>query len=347
MRRNPDPLLLEAQRTDYGLRSTFFFRKLYELGFMEFGSHVTELAAVSDALHWDRRADWRISETAWSQAADAKLKPVQVFAHPLVLIQNPRRLAYYRSVAAISQKGAKTLGVTNLERYEAGGNTKLPEPVALTACRLFNQHISAIIDSSLSFSHEDIQALLMASAGAQIDGAWRNAIGKEAEALVRRLIVSEFLKRRRIRAFETRQGKTVPVENVSEADVVGELDEYRAIMVINGTAVVFSSEPDLSLRLADGKLDAAIEVKGGKDPAGAIERFSAAQKSFLEAQQENPFVHTILVASCITPEVASRIEEARHINRLFHEVVNLSELLASEETRTDFATMLLRRLGAE
>ncbi len=346
MSRAEDPLLLEAQRVDYGLRSTFFYRKLNELGFMDFGSHIDELAQVAGSYRWEMRAEWSISETAWEQIRGADIEPVRAFAHPLVLIQNPRRIAYYRNVAAISQKGAKTLGVRNLERFESGSNTNLPEGLSAVACRLFNTHISSIIDSTINFSRRDIDALLMASAGAQIDGAWRNAIGKEAESLIKRLLISEFRKRDRISAFQARNGKDVPVSEIQEADVISNLEKYRGFTLVNGTAVIFSSEPDISLRLASGKLDAAVEVKGGKDTAGAIERFGAAQKSFIEAQNENPFVHTILDASCITPEVANRIEEARKLNRLFHEVVNLSELLASEDARSEFAVSLLQRLGA-
>lgn len=39
-KRDERDLLREAQATDYGLRSTFFYRRLNELGFMEFGEQV-------------------------------------------------------------------------------------------------------------------------------------------------------------------------------------------------------------------------------------------------------------------------------------------------------------------
>lgn len=346
MSQRSDALLLEAQRTDYGLRSTFFYRKLNELGFMGFSAHIAELVSVADAFQWERRVEWGISETAWYQVISSGISPLKVFSHPMALIQNPRRLAYYRNVAAISQKGAKVLGVRSIERYESGTNPDLSEQQAILACQLFNRHVSSIIDSTISFTDRDVDALLLASAGAQIDGAWRNAIGKEAEALVKHLIITEFSKHSAIRAFETRLGRTVPFNDIEASEIVMHLADFRGFILPNGTAVLFSSEPDVSLRLADGKLDTAIEVKGGKDTAGAIERFSAAQKSFLRAQEESPFVHTILVASCITPEVENRIADAQRVNRLFHEIVNLSELLASEDSRSQFAQSLLSRLDA-
>jgi hypothetical protein len=277
----------------------------------------------------------------------AHIEPLRVFAHPYVCLQKPRLLAYYRSVAAISQKGAKRLALSAIDAFENGSRTKLTREQSLTACRLFNRHISAIVDSTISFSSRDVDALLFASAGAQIDGAWRNAIGEEGEAVVRRMIVSGFLRRGRVKGFETRQGRTVPLEDIKEADIIADLPAYRGFHLVNGTGVMFSSEPDVSLLESNGMLIAAIEIKGGKDPAGALERLGAAQKSFTHAQRENPDVHTIYVASCITPEAAKRLEQARTESAMFHEVVNLSELLTDEAARTAFLSGLLRLLHME
>ncbi|HZT41222.1 MAG TPA: XcyI family restriction endonuclease [Chthonomonadaceae bacterium] len=289
-------LLLEAQKADYGLRSTFFYRKLNELGFTAFSMQIEELARVGNAYRWEERTDWGVSESAWEQIQNSSIEPIRVFAHPLICMQNPRLLAYYRSVAAISQKGAKRLALPPIEQFERGFRSALSHDQAVTACRLFNRHISAIIDSTLTFSERDIEALLLASAGAQIDGAWRNAIGEEGEAVVRRLIVSGFLKEGKIATFHKRGGGVVAVSEIDEADMIAHLTEYQGFTLTNGTAIVFSSEPDISLLSTDGKLLAAMEIKAGKDPAGALERLGAAQKSFTHAHKENPAVHTIYVA---------------------------------------------------
>ncbi|MGF1673024.1 MAG: XcyI family restriction endonuclease, partial [Rivularia sp. (in: cyanobacteria)] len=70
-----------------------------------------------------------------------------------------------------------------------------------------------------------------------------------------------------------------------------------------------------------------IEIKGGTDPAGALERYGAAKKSFEEALRINPEVKTILVASCITTEVNTRIENDSTISTYF----NLTEVLTEQK----------------
>ncbi len=51
---------------------------------------------------------------------------------------------------------------------------------------------------------------------------------------------------------------------------------------------------------------ATIEIKGGKDPAGALERLGAVQKSF-EATPPNCI--NMLVAGVVTPEMDARLNQ--------------------------------------
>ena len=44
--------------------------------------------------------------------------------------------------------------------------------------------------------------------------------------------------------------------------------------------VLVSSEPDIPLINTDGSTIAVIEIKGGTDPAGALEQYGATKKSF-------------------------------------------------------------------
>lgn len=67
-------------------------------------------------------------------------------------------------------------------------------------------------------------------------------------------------------------------------------------------------------------------MKGGADPAGALERYGAAKKSFEEAFRRNSQVRTILVASCITSEVHTRIQNDSIISTYF----NLTEILSEK-----------------
>lgn len=70
----------------------------------------------------------------------------------------------------------------------------------------------------------------------------------------------------------------------------------------------YGSEPDILFQWESGAAPltvATIEIKGGKDPAGALERLGAMQKSFEETP---PGCVNMLIAGVITYEMESRVE---------------------------------------
>jgi len=85
-----------------------------------------------------------------------------------------------------------------------------------------------------------------------------------------------------------------------------------------------------------------IEVKGGADPAGALERYGAAKKSFEESRRDNNQVKTILVASCITSEVQTRILQDPTISIYF----NLTEMLRDAAVANQFMQQIFSLLEA-
>ena len=99
----------------------------------------------------------------------------------------------------------------------------------------------------------------------------------------------------------------------------------------DGFVMVFSSEPDVAFR-RDGSLEATIEVKGGIDPAGALERLGAADKSAQAAIEVNPRCKNFLVAGVITPEMRRRLDQSR----LFEKDFELVELLSDENRQSEF-----------
>jgi len=329
-------LLLDAMIVDYGLRSTFFYRKLHELGFLDFVQEVEKLIAIADTYNWDEREQWAISSTAWSYIAQADLELLRVFAHPRVLIEQARLITYYRSVAALPQKAVKYLAFGAVENFERGRNKKpLSFPDALKLCKLLNTHISAIIDSSLlTFSSQDLNALLYASAGSQINGAWLNAIGAEAEMVIRRLLITEFARQNKIVNFLDKNNNTIAT--FDDDEIVEKIASFRGFRLRDQTSILFSADPDISLLGKNGQTLAAIEVKGGKDPAGALERYGAAKKSFEEATRDNPDVKTIFIASCITDEVQQRLNK----DSLFQHNFDLTEIISSEQMRARFLALV-------
>jgi hypothetical protein len=221
----------------------------------------------------------------------------------------------------------------------------LTEDRAWKLSKLFNEHISLIIDSSIeSLTKEELYGLLLTSTGAQIDGSWRNAIGEEAEKVVQRLLAKEAKNRNLIAALIPRVGTSVELYNSDKIEEqLGNIERYRGIMLVNQTSILFSSEPDISLVGNQGTTVGVIEVKGGTDPAGALERYGAAKKSFEEALRRNPRVKTILVASCITTQVNARIQNDSIISSFF----NLTELLSEDSTQYDqFVQEVFSLIGA-
>jgi hypothetical protein len=82
----------------------------------------------------------------------------------------------------------------------------------------------------------------------------------------------------------------------------------------------------------DGATDAVIEIKGGIDPAGALERYGAAKKSFEESLRLNTNVFTVLLISCITSQVKKRIKSDKTVNKYY----NLTSLITNENERKSF-----------
>jgi XcyI restriction endonuclease len=340
-------LLAEAHQISYRLRSTFFYRKMKEYDVLSFPSMIARLSTTEGLYNWDHRANWGISEDAFTYIdKHPNLKLIQVFCHPKLLREYPTLLAYYRNIAALSQKSVKYLTTISVARYESEKNNgrSLGDPQIISLARLFNVHISLIIDSSIqTFTEQELEGLLLISTGAQIDGAWRNAIGEEAEKVVQRLLVKETVERDLLSALIPRNGTGVEAYTTERIeDLLGNIGHYRGIMLNNRTSILFSSEPDISLVGKQGITLGVIEVKGGNDPAGALECYGAAKKSFEATLRNTPNAKTFFVASCITSEVYSRIARDQTISDYF----NLTEIISDDSTYNKFTQQVFSLLGA-
>ncbi len=69
--------------------------------------------------------------------------------------------------------------------------------------------------------------------------------------------------------------------------------------------MLFGSEPDIAFE-KDGSLAVLIEIKGGKDPAGALERLGAIKKTFDEAPAD---CKNFLVVGIVTATMRERLAE--------------------------------------
>ena len=123
-------------------------------------------------------------------------------------------------------------------------------------------------------------------------------------------------------------------------EFLGNIRFYRGIMLSNQTSILFSSEPDIAIIGKQGITLGMIEVKGGTDPAGALERYGAAKKSFEKTLRLNAHAKTILIASCITSEVHERIVQDITTSHYF----NLTEVLSTREIYEQFMEVIFALL---
>ena len=207
--------------------------------------------------------------------------------------------------------------------------------------KLFNSHISSIIESTLRINFEDLKSLMFSSAGATIDGSWRNKIGEEAETMVKSYIIRLCINDNLIDSLIDRQNRCVDYE--TGLDYISSISIYRGIKLKSKKSILFSNEPDIVFIDKSGKPIAVIEIKGGADPAGALERLGAIKKSFDQARRENPRVITILMVSCITSEMGTRLADDSLINSIF----NLTSIINDMDKREEFLDKIKEILDQE
>jgi len=335
--------LLDAFKINYRLRSTFFYRKLHEYHIFSFPKTIKRLIPISKDYTWAEKSNWGISEQAFNQVTQTKIPLICVFSHPRLLREHPTLSRYYRNVAVLSQKSVHYLLGFAIEGIEEGKKKEVNELQAVSLSRLFNEHISLIIESAIEgFDEDQVKGLLYASSGAQIDGSWRNSIGDEAENVVQKILIRESIRRNKLTSFllkDNSKGVELFKKNKLSKQVE-RIDEFRGFTLKGGVSINFSSEPDISVVGKNGRTLAVIEVKGGTDPAGALERYGAAKKSFEESLRTGPTAKTIFLASCITEEVHRRVMKDKQIGKFF----NLTEVLTDEISKKRFLDYLFHSI---
>ena len=140
---------------------------------------------------------------------------------------------------------------------------------AEAACQvagLYNSLISFIIENTADWTLEDGYRNIIASMGISFDGSMRNKMGELPERRLRRLLLQYVV-------------EAELLVNPAYSRVSDLLDNPASgrYTLSDDTVMVFSSEPDVAFE-RDDTLLATIEIKGGIDPAGALERLGAAEK---------------------------------------------------------------------
>ena len=258
----------EAWAFDQMAKSEFFHQKLHEWGMLEVANLIDSVRG--EDLVWEG-SQLGISVKAWARIIHRGIKPVAVFAHPHVLINVPRAVAYYRMLAMVSQKSMARVGLVTAGYENARSSLTADNAAALAA--QFNRIISNLVEADETVDPREFDLWRGMAAGSQAQGSWGNVKGDRIEIVIRGIL------KRRIR---------------EQSLAVAESDDESQIELRDGRVAVFADEPDFAL-YRNNKVEVAIEIKGGIDTAGVLERVGAAIKSLGRARRENPEALTILI----------------------------------------------------
>jgi len=295
--------------SDQVTKSAFFHQRLHEWGLLEVADDLEQVKGQD--LEWSRE-DLGITENAWNKVIHNGIKPVRVFAHPAVLNQDSRRVSYYRMLSMVSQKSMGNMGLS-VASYECDSKI-LKDDHSIKIARHLNSIICMLIESDESVNEREFDIWRGMAAGSQAQGSWLNDKGDTAEGMIKWLI-SKRLTERKILAHESSQGKN------------------KELKLEDGRVIIMGKEPDVAIKKGD-RILVAIEIKGGIDTAGALERFGAALKSLNRAKQENLDSITVLIVheASVTDTANREIDGSKSIDYLF----TIGCLVSEEANRDKF-----------
>lgn len=281
------------------------------------------IEGYANPLAWEPLHDLMIEPEVWAYVVETQgYAPKLVFCHPDVLKAGPISSLHYRGLCGLSLKTAQDY-VGALASLEAGNpRARLSDDKAQKMARVYNTFICSIIKNSSDWTLENGYRTIIATLGITLDGVMRNTIGSIAEKRIRTLVL-EWLQRQGLLRSPglTRQQITDEIPNQIE--------------LADNVNMRFGSEPDIAFYRA-GQLLATVEIKGGTDSAGALERYGAATKSFQQAIASSPQCKNFYLAAVYTPELERRMDADRLVERRF----DLISLLDSPTERTAFFTEL-------
>ena len=339
-----DPKYL-AKKEQYLLKAVYVRRKLRTDGYYGLMDEMNSILEAQGALlDWEKRQDWGITDAAWEIACKSDVDPLFVFCHPKILNQHPTSLLYYRCISLLPKKGFKAIIKCDPEPYELGKK----EPGSLSKVELtrivngVNEVISNTLEQGSFVTMTEITGMYFAQAGMTLDGSWKNKIGEEGQLLIWNLIARELYSFGDIASLTRKDRRgDIPLDEIGEVDLLNNWQDYRCLNLVNGTSVLYSSEPDIILQSSSGDCLGAVEIKAGLDPAGALERTGAVLKSFESVLDEYPNAETILITSCETEESKRRLNESRAVHCTYY----TADLTTTPSQQRKLITRIRKSLG--
>ena len=279
------------------------------------------LSKLEIQLDWNPLSNFMIENEAWEYVVKEKsYDPKLVFCHPEVIKALPSSSLYYRGLTGLSIKAAKDY-IGSIENLEKGNiRARINDKKALKMARVYNTFICSILKGSTDWTLENGKRTIIATLGITLDGIMRNKVGAIAEERIRALVHDWLQNKNLIKSYEKDNN----------------LDDLPRLCKLNNDIVMrFSSEPDISFsKITENseELLAVIEIKGGIDPAGALERYGAATKSFQHALKENQRCKNFFLSAVYTQELKNRIQDDRFVEK-FYDII---DILEKPEIRDDF-----------
>lgn len=259
-----------------------------------------------------------IEPKAWQYIERLRIDPKLVFCHPRLLQAEPTTSLYYRGMAGLSVKAARDYfgGIESIETGQV--KSAISDDKVLQMARTYNLFLSSIIINSTKWTLENGHRTILAMMGISVDGSMRNKVGAVGEDRIRRMIVEWLV------------GNQLIIKPSLDADDLPE-QLPREIELKRGITMRFSSEPDIAFEQR-GVVRATVEIKGGIDPAGALERYGAAKKSFEHAVARSPQCRNFYIGGVLTQELQRRITADRLVER----TDSLIDLLKEGDARAEF-----------
>ena len=306
-------------------RSTLMAQRIQQRTDLALRQIIKEFA---DEMSFLPLEEMMISEKAWEHVATLGIEPRLVFAHPSLLREHPSTSQYYRGIALLPRKRVTELA-GSVDSWESESRTTpISNDHLSQVARLYNAAISSIVEGSSQWTLENGYRNIIANMGIGLDGTFRNIIGQDAEQLVKTRIRDWLDSRKLILERNTEQ-------------LLFELpDGYR---------MRYGSEPDIEFSQVKGTettIVSTIEIKGGKDRAGALERLGAIRKSFGATP---PGCVNMLIAGVVTTEMQERLDSLglkrifllddligsggrwfEFLNEVFHHTVRITNALITE-----------------
>lgn len=305
----------QAWLSDQLTKSGFFHQKLHQYGLLEIADEIERIPG--EKFDWNDKTHLGISKAAWDKVIHRGLKPLNVFAHPDVLSKLPGAVAYYRGLSMASQKsmGRIELATTSYEREIEPSLP--PQQKAERLAQRFNQLISILLETDDDIDEREFNMWRGMTAGAKADGSWRNNKGERAEELIKTLVINRI----KVKGLLLSSNRANTEFDLSD-----------------GRKIVFASEPDITI-LKQGLALNAVEIKGGIDSAGVLERLGAAIKSFSRVKNENPDALTLLIMYKVATSIQAE-KEIRSNKRNIDFFMPLEEVLESKEENNRFFGLL-------